>query len=193
MAAPGPSSESYERAVARGYIPTRDRSWHDVFNVLTFIRYPRAKRALHARVLELQQGRLARGQRGKREPEEDALTILDEAVLLIIGSTADLEVVREIRQRGDLEGLHREILGRGLHVSCFGHALLEHVQLGRRPIGAGVLEVTLEGAEDSSLEPCVDARLAEMIETRMLDTPCYTPTLMWPGSHVDSWAGPVLY
>jgi hypothetical protein len=48
LAQAGPSRD-YEGAILHGRIPTRERSWHDVFNVLAFALYPNSKAALHAR------------------------------------------------------------------------------------------------------------------------------------------------
>ncbi|MBL8946644.1 MAG: DUF3025 domain-containing protein, partial [Myxococcales bacterium] len=84
--APGNVGTRYEETVARGCIPTRDGSWHDAFNLLAFLAWPRAKAALHARVLRCQQQRRALGQ-SQRGREEDALALLDEVALVVSGPT----------------------------------------------------------------------------------------------------------
>lgn len=181
-------SGSYEDSIAGGTIPTRHESWHDVFNVLAFVRYPRAKRALHERVRQLQHVRRMEGHpRGRRCSEGDALTILDEATLLIVGSAADMGAFRAAREQGEASCLERALDEGRLAVSCFGHALLEHLQLGRPPIGAGVLEMVIEGGE-GGLEARVDAVLAGMIEAGALKRPAFAPTIPWPSPLLDRQA-----
>ena len=46
---PSPGGESYEcRIYLRGEMQYRKREWHDFFNLLAWLAYPRTKRALNA-------------------------------------------------------------------------------------------------------------------------------------------------
>jgi len=175
---PPVAPRSYEQSLHEHEIPTRERSWHDTFNVLAFVRFPRSKAALHERVLALQQTR-ARASRG---PEEDALTLLDEAVILFGGTRDDLAALGRARA-ASTDALHREILRRDVRIACFGHALLEHLKLGRPPIGAGVFEVELTSQHDD-----LDLRLSEAIGSSALGRPCFSPTVPWPDPRVETWA-----
>ncbi|HLT35058.1 MAG TPA: DUF3025 domain-containing protein, partial [Enhygromyxa sp.] len=89
---PAAATTGYEAAVVEGRIPTRERSWHDTFNVLAFVGFPRAKAALHRRCLELQRLRSGKPPRSR---EEDALTLIDETSLLLVGS---IEAITELEQ-----------------------------------------------------------------------------------------------
>ena len=178
---PAAAPDGYEAAVVDGRIPTRDRSWHDSFNALAFLRFPRAKQALHARVLVLQR---ARGRVGPRSREEDALALIDETALLVAGSPAGVAAFERARASQDLTALDRVVRGEGLLVEVFGHALLEHLVLARPPIGAGVVVLAL--AEPTS-HAALDRALAERITAAQFPRPQLSPTLPWPDPVVDAW------
>lgn len=192
--APDSVGTRYEEAVARGCIPTRDGSWHDAFNLLAFLAWPRAKAALHARVLHCQQQRRALGQ-SQRGREEDALALLDEVALVVSGPT---ELVRRFdahRRDGVLpgavgpqtseaaiDGMDAAVRsGAGLRVRWFGHALLEHLVLGRPPVTAGVWSIAIDDDRTD------DAVLAAQIEAGVFTAPCVSPGIPWPDHRVLAW------
>lgn len=175
---------SYEARVTAGVIPTREGSWHDAFNVLAFIAFPRTKAALHARSWQLQRTRLAAtGRRGNRSREEDALAVLDEASLVLAGNPSAVEAVDRARAADDLGQLDAVVRARGVGAYVLGHALLEHLVLGRDPIGAGV--VTL--AVPAPTRAAVDDALARRIAAGGFPIPRVSPTLPWPHPVVDGW------
>lgn len=180
------AADGYEAAIARGRIPTRDRSWHDTFNVLAFINFPLAKAALHRRCLALQRARAGKPPRSR---EEDALTLIDEGSLLFAGSAsaiAALELARETKLVAEID---RVIRAQGILAFVFGHALLEHLVFERRPIGAGVLTITIDEAVDRTHvnRTHVDRALAERITAGGFPRPQLSPTLPWPDPLVESW------
>lgn len=123
--APVEAAELYDaRIVERGEVPTRP-GWHDLANALVWTRFPRAKRALHARQLRAITARLtprATSLPGARTEEQDALAMLDEGGLVVASGTA-------LPRDGDeLAALLR---GGSAVAHVFGHALLEHVAEGR--------------------------------------------------------------
>jgi hypothetical protein len=176
---------SYETAVADGRIPVRDGSWHDVFNVLSFARFPRAKMALHARVLALQEQRQGAGTR-VRSREEDALTLLDEAVIVIGGRERGVRRLNEARAANELDAIEACMRDEGLVVTVFGHALLEHLVYERPPIGAGVLPLVVAEAALLGLAS-VDVQLADAIREGRFERPMFGPSLPWPDERVQTW------
>ena len=69
----------YESHIAAtGQVPTRARNWHDLFNALAWLAWPRLKTALNAR----HQAAIAAGE-AKRGPIRDSATLLDECGLLM--------------------------------------------------------------------------------------------------------------
>jgi hypothetical protein len=115
----------YERRIAEtGEVETRPDNWHDLFNALAWIAWPRAKAAINAQHAAM----LAEGGEGearRRSPERDALTLFDEGgVVVASGSPALLRLIRDFEwkelfwhRRGELEGKVRFL--------AFGHSLLE--------------------------------------------------------------------
>ncbi len=119
-------------------VPTRARSWHDLMNALVWGTFPRAKSALHARQHRAIAARVTPGARTlppARTRELDALALLDEGGVVLLG--------------GDVE---RAIV--------FGHAIYESLALGLPP--AVVAAITLE-VEDVTPR-AVDEALARHIE-----------------------------
>ncbi len=181
LAPPGP----YEDAVVRGEIPTREGSWHDAFNLAAFARFPAAKAALHRRVHALRGGAGA----GRRTPEQDALTLLDEAALVVAGPDAALASFERARTRGDLGAMDRVVRDGALSVVCFGHALLEHLLFARPAIGAGV--VPLPCVRPRPHDAAIDDALATAITGGRFDRPRFSPTLPWPDPVVEAWCDPL--
>ncbi|MET0286237.1 MAG: DUF3025 domain-containing protein [Polyangiales bacterium] len=113
-------STLYEGLVTvRGEVPTRRDDWHDLFNALAFLTFPRAKRALHARQFAILRARLeptATKLPNARTREQDALTLFDEGGLVVASPApiADAELGEAMRA------------GRA-RVVPFGHALYEHM------------------------------------------------------------------
>ena len=115
----------YEIRVAQtGEVETRPQSWHDLFNALQWVLFPRAKsgiNAQHAAMLEEGGEREARS----RSPERDALTLFDEGGVIVAASSP--EVFRAIAafEWKRLFWERRDELARTARFIPFGHALLE--------------------------------------------------------------------
>lgn len=187
LVAPVEAPAGYEPAVSEGAVPTREGSWHDAFNVLAFIAFPRAKLALHRRVLALREARTAAGApAGVRSREEDALALLDEGSLVIAGPPDAIAALDQVRREGSLPRIDAVMRAHGLAAWVLGHALLEHLVLERRPIGAGLLTLPLH--EPPTLAT-IDRTLAERISAGGFPVPCTSPTLPWPDPTVDGWIG----
>lgn len=116
------SAADYERRVAREAVLTvRMPGWHDLFNVLAWAAWPRAKASLNVRhVVELDR------QAGpNRPPARDALTQFDEDGVIVAVSDPELErFAREFRWK-ELFWQRRADLANGFRVFVFGHALAE--------------------------------------------------------------------
>ena len=115
----------YEVRIAEsGEVETRPENWHDLFNALVWITFPRAKAMIndkHARMLEERGEAEAR----RRSPERDALTLFDEGGVVV--STSSPEVMRLIREFEwkELFWTRREELGEKARFFVFGHACYE--------------------------------------------------------------------
>ena len=118
----GHGGRSYEsRILEHGVIAVRPGSWHDVFNVLVWRTFPRAKAALN----ECHCAELHRDPDAPRGALRDALTLVDESGVIVVASDVSLlDAVRAFQWK-ELFWTRRAELERSLRVHVFGHAVYE--------------------------------------------------------------------
>lgn len=113
-----------------GELQTRSENWHDFFQLLTWMIFPRTKATINARHIPMLAARLAgRADAGRRAPAENMLSLFDEGGAVILAADESLlDLVRQFRwkelfwaRRGELSG----------NFSCvtFGHAMYEKALL----------------------------------------------------------------
>lgn len=172
----------YEQHIATtGEVETRPDNWHDFFNALAWITYPRAKatiNAQHAAILE--EGGEAEAKH--RSPARDALTVFDEGGVIV--ATDDRALTQLIvdfewkdlfwRRRAELEARARFL--------AFGHALFEK---GLDPyIGMVAKTVFVDSVADTA---CADrllaAHFADRSRFRSAKAMAPMPVLGVPGWH----------
>ena len=142
------------RVYLRGELELRERSWHDLFNLLVWLAFPRAKAALNRRHYQaLEARRAAAGnealvpsralesaevpkvepgiphvgaaRRANRGPAQDALTLFDEGGVIVASSDQDLlACLRDWRWK-DLFWGNRARLATRMRFHVFGHAIYE--------------------------------------------------------------------
>ena len=86
-------ADKYEsRIFLRGEAQFRTGDWHDVFNALAWLTFPRAKAALNERHYHALEERRTSGERhaGNRSALQDALTLLDESGVIVATSEPEL-------------------------------------------------------------------------------------------------------
>lgn len=102
-------------------VPSRPESWHDLFNALVWLHYPRLKLGIHQLQLE---DFARREQAGRRTPLGDVATLLDECGTLVLSSDPSLlEDIRELRWRRLFFERRAELLQKTRFL-VVGHALL---------------------------------------------------------------------
>lgn len=116
-----------QRIHDHGAIATRPRTWHDLFSVLMWLRYPRLKRALN----RLQVADLPVQGRGNRTRRQQSLAHVDEAGLLVASEDPALFDRLDAHDWRGLFLERRADWHRRIVVHVFGHALFE---LSRDPI-----------------------------------------------------------
>jgi hypothetical protein len=155
------------RIVERGEVPTRLDDWHDFFNALAFLCFPRAKWALHTRQHRIMQGRLgpeARRLPGARTREQDALALFDEGGIAVAVEPA---LAAEQPEQPDAFAAwlcERVAQGAALPVP-FGHALFEHLVAGHTDTLGTVQVLPVAGtrAKGAALRAAVDQALASAL------------------------------
>lgn len=109
----------------RGEVQSRERSWHDFFNMLCWAVFPRAKAALNARQHRALRATIEDGaprMPNTRPRERDALAMLDEGGALVLARTD--EAAASVAQGAALEAA----VARGdARVLLLGHAVYEHL------------------------------------------------------------------
>ena len=122
--APRPEDANYElRVHARGEVATRPRNWHDLFNALAWLAFPRTKSALNAR----HAAQIPR-EGGRRGPLRDLLTIFDEGgAIVAFADPALAELVRAFRWR-ELFWERRTRVLQALRFVVVGHAVLDQAR-----------------------------------------------------------------
>lgn len=171
FALPAADRENYEQRVWRcGIVETRAENWHDCFNALIWLAFPRAKAALNA--LHLGEKLPAAAGRG---PARDAATHFDECGLVVVCCDPKLlELVRDFRWK-ELFWQRRREVGECMHFLVFGHGTCERLLAPFRGLTAKALLFDVEPAWfDLSAAPRlldVDRRLAALIKAGGLASP----------------------
>ncbi|WP_374350844.1 DUF3025 domain-containing protein [Chitinimonas sp.] len=115
-------AQGYEPRIAdTGEVATRPNNWHDCFNALVWLSWPRSKaalNALHMREISLQTG-------PQRSRARDAATLLDESGLILAHSHDDVLDALYARDWSTLFVEQRGAWGTRRKPLVFGHAVLE--------------------------------------------------------------------
>lgn len=169
----------YDAQIVGGRVPTRARSWHDLLNALVWARFPRAKRALHARqhrAIEARREPSAARLPAARSREQDAIAMVDEggAAILCAGPSA-AALAGALADGGADRGALVEAIARGAASPVlFGHALYERLVLEGPRVNAAAWVVPCDGAlpaEDDARVGLVDAWLAEALARGWPESP----------------------
>jgi hypothetical protein len=116
---------SYELHIAAtGEVETRHDNWHDLFNALVWITYPKAKAAINAQhaVILSERGEPEALRRG---PERDALTVFDEGGVIVASSSPAMTRLIVDFEWKELFWHRRDELLATTRFLAFGHALYE--------------------------------------------------------------------
>jgi len=118
-------AEKHEaRTFLAGELQVREGSWHDLFNLLAWLAFPRSKAALNARHYAALVSQRATGA-VNRGPAQDALTLFDEGGVVVASDDDSLlALLREWRWK-ELFWSERRRLAARMRFHAFGHALHE--------------------------------------------------------------------
>ncbi len=119
---PPEDSEGYEARIWRcGQVETRPDNWHDFFNGLVWLAFPRAKAALNARHARAMAEMPGEG----RGTVRDAMTHFDECGLVVVSADPSLlQLIRDF-QWTELFWQRRAELASAMAFYVFGHATYE--------------------------------------------------------------------
>ncbi|MBM2885353.1 DUF3025 domain-containing protein [Chromobacterium phragmitis] len=174
---------------ATGEVPTRPQNWHDWFNALAWLAWPRAKTALNRRHVRA----IARGET-RRGPLRDAATLLDECGVIVATADPALGQALDDMRWQELFIARRAEWGRRIAAFTLGHAVME---MGLTPhIGWCGKALILDVAPDffarddaSQLSQLDDILAARLDDDAFLPRPralCPLPLLGIPGWWPDN-------
>jgi hypothetical protein len=114
------------RIYLTGEIQTRVANWHDFFQLLTWLTFPKTKAAINAIHHQAATGRFAAAtESGRRSPVENMLSLFDEGGAIVACSDAGLlQMIRDFDWK-NLFWQHRAGLTGKMDCIIFGHALYE--------------------------------------------------------------------
>jgi hypothetical protein len=184
----------YEQTVFdTGSVPTRADNWHDFFNGLVWLRFPRTKAALNRRhLLGIARQRAARDT--SRGALRDAATQFDEDGIAVVSAAPELSELLRRHEWKSVFWERRAEVRRAMRFVVVGHALYDKL---RQPFRGLCGKAAFLDADPALLElpleaqlEAIDARLAE----RWSDGSCYArpadlsalPVLGIPGVTPDS-------
>jgi hypothetical protein len=112
--------EPYEhRIYTSGQVSTRAESWHDLFNALVWMRFPRIKVAMNT----LHFNALSEQKAGSRGQLRDALTLFDECGVIVFSSNR--EILNALAERRWSDAFLADAFKKEVRLSITGHAMLE--------------------------------------------------------------------
>lgn len=151
--APDGESLAYEpRVRERGEVLTRPGNWHDLFNALVWLAFPRTKAALNAVHLD---EIASRGGGGRRGALRDAATQFDESGLVVLSADAELLNLLKEQRWVDLFWHRRADVVRSMRFLVFGHGLCDAL---RAPFPGLCGRCALVEVERSTVDALVDAQ-----------------------------------
>ncbi len=115
--------DTYEgRIYLTGEVQTRTENWHDHFNALVWLAFPRTKSALNARHFEAITQATSSMDRGKIR---DALTLFDESGVAVVYGDEDLAQLLRGHRWKELFWTRRREVQERMKFVVFGHSLHE--------------------------------------------------------------------
>jgi len=117
--------QQYEpRCFLSGEVQTRINNWHDLFNALVWLTFPKSKAAINARHFQALKTREAANetQRGRIR---DMVTLFDESGVIVASANTELSNLLQSFQWKELFWQRREQVKKEMGFYIFGHGLYE--------------------------------------------------------------------
>lgn len=168
------------RCYLSGEVQTRPENWHDLFNAMVWLTYPKSKAAINTRHYHALKNNLdtSNSQRGK---VRDMATLLDESGVIIACSNPALIELLKTFQWKELFWHRRDQVRQEMGFYIFGHGLYEKaLQPYVGMTGQGlILQVAADFFEHDLPRQLseLDQRLAEYLDH---DGNCLTPRALHP-------------
>jgi len=184
-----PSTElddgAYEQRIfTTGQVSTRPDNWHDLFNALVWMRFPRIKIAMNTLHFH-SWSEQASGGRGR---VRDALTLFDECGVIVF--SRHLEFLNALTERRWTDAFLADDFKTRVQISISGHAMLEKYLAPYKSMTAKALLVHVDAdfpeLSRQEMLTCLDKEISKHMLAGMLMTEpaCLTPL---PLAGVPGW------
>ena len=131
-----PAARYETRIFETGEVQTRPGSWHDLFNALVWLAFPRTKATLNQHHCDEIAARRGEAQRGTAR---DVLTLFDEGGVIVACADAQLaRLLLDFRWK-ELFWTRRSEVRRSMRFHVFGHAIYEKALAPRKGVTAKAL------------------------------------------------------
>lgn len=159
---PAASALAYETAVYRhARIHVRRDNWHDAFNAMAWLAFPRTKAALNACHVAEGCGASANA----RSRVRDAVTLLDESGLILACGDDSLRQLLREHAWHTLFDTRREDVAARMCVSVLGHGLLEKLRAPYRALTAHALWLPVDVGATAG-QHAIDEAVAAWLRAR---------------------------
>lgn len=168
----------YEQQVAAaGAVPTRERSWHDFFNMAVWAHFPRVRWALNALHVDRTLGPV--DPRNGRAPQQNAAAQFDESGMIVASADASLlSDLRALRFKRVFWQRRDELLA-STRFWVIGHGTLESLLTPHLGLASKAVLLELPQTpflrDGDELRHEVDARVAALIDDWRLAAPSLDP------------------
>jgi hypothetical protein len=153
---------AYEAAVRDdARIHVRRDSWHDTFNALAWLAFPRTKAALNACHVAAGRGAGA----NTRTRSRDAATLLDESGLIVAGGDRAMRQLLRDHAWHALFVARRDGVAERLHAWVLGHGLLDKLRSPYRALTAHVLWLPVD-LDGESARDAADSMVGRQLRQR---------------------------
>lgn len=162
----------YEKRVyTSGLVSTRSGSWHDLFNALVWLRFPRIKSALNALHFRAQSEQRGRGRL------RDALTLFDECGAILVSNRKNLLAAVAQRQWQEAFQTQAGSWHTDMALVTFGHAMLEKYLAPYKSMTANTLLIQV----DTNITDIPRDKLLTMLDSALAEKLLHQKVLEHPG------------
>lgn len=177
--APQPADPCYELQLsATGDVQTRPRNWHDLFNALAWLAFPKTK----ARINAMHAAQIPK-ESGVRDKLRDMLTLFDEGGAIVACANPELEgLVRQHRWK-ELYWEQRASVLADLRIHVLGHALLEMALRPRPGLTCKVIFIGPDDEPDAAAERWLAAHDGTGTTRDLVSLPVFGYPGWLPGSN----------
>jgi hypothetical protein len=155
----GEVARGYEAGIfQQGCVPTRPNDWHDLFNALVWLTFPRTKAALNERHMRGMAAQAAAAGTA-RGALRDAATLFDESGVVVLSSDPQLWELQRDHQWRELFWQRRSQVVRHMRFYVFGHATYDQL---RAPFSGLCAKAVFLEAADALLQRPLAEQLREI-------------------------------